>query len=137
MCLWLAGFTRSEMIRVEAEKLWIGLLRSGAVVLEFFAYGGTQPLPDYRRTLSSDLRTIGTKHAAFAVTDIVGFHERLAAAGVTLATDLRVFGGGQRYFCVADPDGILLEIEAAARADPGRAGTFQADGDRRFRRSAC
>lgn len=104
------GFTRQETIRVEAEDLTICLLQAGGVVLELFAYGSSEPLPDYRRTPATDLRTIGTKHLALATADIATVYARLAANGVTLATELRVFAHGLRYFFVADPDGILVEI---------------------------
>ncbi len=68
------------------------------------------PLPQYRKDLNNDLKTIGVKHFSFAVSGIEGEYKRLNRSGVKFATAMRVFDNGLKYFFIKDPDGILIEI---------------------------
>jgi len=78
--------------------------------LELFEFPNAEPLPDYRKTLVSDLRTIGVKHFALKVNDIEATFMALKEKEIELATQITLGGSGLRYFFVKDPDGILIEV---------------------------
>lgn len=44
------------------------------------------------------------------VTDVDAWHERLVAAGLRVALDLRNEAFGQRHFIVEAPDGVLVDV---------------------------
>lgn len=88
----------------------IALLKKGDIALELFEFKKHKPLPGYRRTLDSDLRTLGVKHFSVEVSDIVGAYRKFKKAKIPFATDLRMFDSGARYFFIKDPDGILIEV---------------------------
>jgi len=90
--------------------LTIAVLKKGDVALELFEFKRHKSLPVYRKSLDSDLRTLGVKHFSFEVADIEGTLERLKKSKVQIATDIRTFDNGVRYFFFKDPDGILVEI---------------------------
>ena len=59
--------------------------------------------------------TVGLRHFALAVDDILGWHARLSAAGVPfLSAPLPVpfaVAGGEKWICYGrDPDGVLIEL---------------------------
>lgn len=88
----------------------IALLKNENMALELFEFKRYRPLPSYRRTLVQDLRTLGVKHFAVEVPDILSAFKRFKKAKVVFATDLCKFDNGARYFFVQDPDGILIEL---------------------------
>jgi glyoxylase I family protein len=93
--------------RLEAEVCFLG---GANFVLEVFTFSKQAPLPDYRKELMSDLRTVGVKHFALKVTDIETAFKKIISLGITQATQLTMGGSGFRYFYIKDPDGILVEI---------------------------
>lgn len=86
---------------------WLGL---NGIILEVFCFRNTQPLPEYRRALSSDLQTQGMKHFAFVVKDIHKKIKELQERGVIFEGVPVVGAGGQMYCFFKDNNGILLEI---------------------------
>ena len=107
------GLKRSEKYRHQEAGLSIAILKKGNICLELFEFKKHKVLPKYRKTIDSDLRTVGVKHFSFKVVDIEGAFKRLKKASVPCATDLRVFDNGRRYFFIKDPDGNLLELMEA------------------------
>lgn len=105
-CRWF-GLKRSQTFRYPG--MTIVLLR-GAVTLELFQFAKRKPLPKYRRTLDSDLRTLGVKHFCFEITDVDAMLRKLQKARVKPATDVRTMDNGLRYFFIKDPDGNLVEL---------------------------
>jgi glyoxylase I family protein len=103
------GLKRAAVYEHKDIGLTICLLK-GSFTLELFEFRKHLPLPKYRRTLDRDLRTIGMKHFSVEVPRIEGFYTKLKKARVSLATELRTFDNGSRYFFLKDPDGILVEI---------------------------
>lgn len=91
----------------------IVLMHKEGLTLELFEFRKHKPLPAYRRELDHDLRTIGVKHFSVEVDRIRPVHSRFLKAGVAMATPLRRFDNGARYFFIKDPDGILIEIMEA------------------------
>jgi catechol 2,3-dioxygenase-like lactoylglutathione lyase family enzyme len=104
------GFKCQEKYTVEPEKLKICILKKDEVVLELFCFKRHKGLPAYRKDLDSDLKTLGIKHFALKVADIEKTFWRLKKARVRIATDIRTFFNGAKYFFVAAPGGILLEL---------------------------
>jgi len=90
--------------------LTIAVIKKGHITLELFEFKKHKALPQYRKTLDSDLHTVGVKHFSVEVSDIHGVYKRFKKAHVRFATDLRVFDSNKRYFFIKDPDGNLVEI---------------------------
>lgn len=89
------------------------MMRKEGLTLELFEFRKHKPLPSYRRELDHDLRTLGVKHFSLEVDRIRPVYNRFVKAGVAMATPLREFDSGARYFFIKDPDGILIEIMEA------------------------
>lgn len=104
------GFKCGEKFQIKSSGLEISLLRKDDVTLELFQFKDCKPLPQYRKDLEGDLKTIGTKHFAFEVASIEEAYRKLKKAKVKFATDISVFENGLRYFFIKDPDGILIEL---------------------------
>jgi catechol 2,3-dioxygenase-like lactoylglutathione lyase family enzyme len=68
------------------------------------------PLPVYRQTPDTDLRTRGVKHFALRVNDASGAYDSLKRNGVEVVSDVTVGVRGVKRFFVRDPDGIGIEI---------------------------
>jgi len=100
----------TEKFHIESVGLKIAIIKNNKVSLELFEFKKYRVLPKYRKSLDSDLRTIGTKHVAFGLKDIRGAYNRLKRAKVKFATGIRVFENGSKYFFIKDHDGILIEI---------------------------
>jgi len=107
------GFRAGQDYKIAGLGLTICILKKDAVALELFAFKKPRLLPKYRRELISDLKTVGIKHFCFEARDIEAEFRRLKKAKVRLATPMRVFDNGKRYFFVKDPDGSLIEIMEA------------------------
>jgi glyoxylase I family protein len=97
----------------KGSGLVIALLKKGDIVLELFEFKDHKPLPQYRKKLDSDLRTLGVKHFSVGVKDIKGVYRKFKLAGVIFAGPMKVFDNGCRYFFIKDPDGILVEVMEA------------------------
>jgi len=107
------GLRRVKTYAYADKGFTIALLSKSGITLELFEFKACEALPAYRRTLPSDLRTLGVKHFSVEVTDIAAAFRKFRKAGVPLATELRRFESGARYFFIQDPDGILVEIMEA------------------------
>ena len=104
------GLRLAAKFRHKEIGLTIALLKKGDITLELFEFKKHKPLPRYRKGLDSDLRTLGVKHICLEAKNIAKIYGQFKRSGVSLATDLRVFDNGARYFFLRDPDGILIEI---------------------------
>ncbi len=107
------GFRRVRRYAYPDKGVAITILNRDGITLEFFEFKDHRPLPAYRRVLERELPTLGVKHFSVEVPDIAGVYEKFRKAKVPLATDMRRFGSGARYFFIKDPDGILVEIMEA------------------------
>lgn len=76
--------------------------------LELFQYKAPRPLPADRLTPDADLRTIGTKHIAFAVDDMEAMKGELLENGADIAHEVNM--NGDRVLFLRDPDGVLIEL---------------------------
>ena len=90
--------------------LVIALLKQGGICLELFGFKKHRLLPEYRKTLSNDLRVLGVKHFSLETKHIDDIYRKFKKAHIDFETDLHVFDNGKRYFFIKDPDGILIEI---------------------------
>ena len=107
------GFRCIEKFELVSLGLRICTLKKDAVSLELFEFQKRRNLPKYRKQLDSDLKTVGVKHFAFSVKNIMTKYNNLKKAKVAFATRIRVFENGLRYFFIKDPDGILIELMEA------------------------
>ncbi|MDD5255511.1 MAG: VOC family protein [Candidatus Omnitrophica bacterium] len=104
------GFRCARIYIHKDIGMTIAVLKRDGICLELFEFKKHKKLPGYRKTLDSDLRTLGVKHFSFGVKDIKGAYTRLRHTRLCFATDMRPFDNGLRYFFVKDPDGILIEV---------------------------
>lgn len=79
--------------------------------IELFEYKAPEPLPEERKHPNTDLRTVGTKHIAFAVTGMEELKARFRENGVSFAHEVTM--NGESVLFIRDCNGILIEfIEA-------------------------
>ena len=88
----------------------VAVLRGAGFAIEMFAPDGALPLPGDRRTPDADLKTIGVKHFALHVVDILAASDLLKANGVEFISEVMVGVRGVRRFFVRDPDGTPIEV---------------------------
>ena len=112
---WYQRNLNAEILgRYEKRGSEIVHLRIGDGQIELFEYGDeTQLLPNYRKELESDLRTVGTKHVCFEVSNLINIKQQLENNGVEIATEIDTTRFGGNYFFIKDPDGILIELYQA------------------------
>ncbi len=91
------------------DETRIALLRRGNAYIELFEIPAAEPLPEYRRDPSADLRVHGIKHFSFEVDDAPRALEILREKGAEIALELR---DNERtsYFFVRDNSGNTFEL---------------------------
>ena len=91
------------------SAMTIAQLRHGNFNIELFEIEGAEPLPEYRRDPSADLRVHGLAHFAFEVDDAIAVMEELEAKGVEIVLRPRE-GDGPKFFFVNDNSGNSFEF---------------------------
>lgn len=76
--------------------------------IELFRYDSPKALPEERLLPNTDLQTVGTKHVAFAVTDMEAVKAHLSANGVDFAHEVQM--GGDHVLFIRDCNGVLIEL---------------------------
>jgi len=105
------GFRVVKRFYIEALKAEACFIEKNGMVIELFSFKDFDPLPEYRKDLLTDLKTLGVKHFAFRTENIDEIHDYLKnIKNMEFATNIRKGGSGLRYFFIKDPDGILIEI---------------------------
>lgn len=104
------GFDLAERHKIFQASLMIVIMKRPGIAVELFQFDAMKPLPDYRRSLDSDLRTVGVKHFSLEVDDVPGMMKMVRERGVECETEVREFADGRRYFFIKDPDGNLVEV---------------------------
>ncbi len=105
------GFKQVYLWTAEDKSLSITHLKLGDFILELFCYAKFQTAPGSIHATATDLPVIGTKHFGLKVESIEVARGDLIAKDV-IGQDVQITQGrtGPRYFFIADPDGILVEI---------------------------
>lgn len=105
------GFRLIKRFYIEALKAETCFIEKNGLVIELFSFKDFDPLPEYRKDLLTDLKTLGVKHFAFRTENIDEIYNYLKnSKNAEFATNIRKGGSGLRYFFIKDPDGILVEI---------------------------
>lgn len=118
------GFELEFRFEIAHIKALGAFVRKDAMRIEIFEISGSAPVPEDRLLPNTDLKTQGTKHFCFSVSDAQSALERLHAAGVRIAGVVRGKGPmvaeadpllrqGMRpatAFFINDPWGSLIEI---------------------------
>lgn len=104
------GFECIKRFYIEALKAEACFLKKGDSTLELFNFKDFKPLPDYRKSLVTELKTLGVKHFAFKIKNIEEVYRYFKDTGIEFATEMRMGGSGLRYFFMKDPDNILIEV---------------------------
>jgi glyoxylase I family protein len=110
------GFACERVIEMAQGKGKVAILKNASLAIEMFAYTEAVPLPDYRKDIDSDLKTLGVKHFALNVADISSAAAFLKRNGVEFLSEIAVGLRGSRRFFVKDPDGIAIEITESGSA---------------------
>ena len=76
--------------------------------IELFEYEQPRPLPQERLLPNTDLQTVGTKHAAFAVPDMAAMKRHLADCGAEVVHEVRM--GADHVIFIHDCNGVLIEL---------------------------
>ena len=108
------GFSCERVIELPDRNGRVALLRRAGFTIEMFEFAGALPLPDDRKTPTADLKTIGVKHFALQVDDILAASDFLKRNGVEFISEVTVGVRGLRRFFVKDPDGIGIEVTESA-----------------------
>ncbi len=102
------GFEEERRFRIDRADANVAFVRKGPLRFEIFEVAGAASLPDERRFPPSDLRTHGTKHLAFRVTDLDAFLAEMETRGADIAMVVRE-GFGKGCF-LRDCAGNLIEF---------------------------
>jgi len=94
----------------EEKTVFVVLLKNEYLVLELFFDVNNVKLPEYRKTVDTDIQVVGIKHFAICVDSIAEF--------LLQKKDLITYVDGPHlswskdnlFAFVADPDGILFEL---------------------------
>jgi len=101
------GFIESKRFEKPALEIKAAVLTLGEMTLEILAPYNPVPASVGENSLVENLRSCGSNHLAFSVSDVNGLFSRMKDDGVTLVSDLI---DGRLFFC-KDSDGTLLEIK--------------------------
>ena len=104
------GFSCERAIELPDRGMKVALLRGGGFTIEMFEFTDALPLPEDRKTPNTDLKTVGVKHFALSVNDILAASDFLKRNGVEFISEVTVGVRGLRRFFVKDPDGIGIEV---------------------------
>ena len=92
------------------DNLEIKTLKLNNMILEIFCYKKYDKMPENSKELSSDLKTIGTKHFALCVDSIEEGKKFVIENKIKDSVEILSGRLGKNYFFIKDPDGILVEI---------------------------
>jgi catechol 2,3-dioxygenase-like lactoylglutathione lyase family enzyme len=104
------GFKCERIIETPMGNGKVALLQKEGITIEMLGYSNVLPLPDDRKIPAEDIKTIGVKHFAIRVNDIMGAADFLKKNGVEFISEPTLGVRGWRRFFVKDPDGIPLEL---------------------------
>ena len=105
----ILGFSLISDKYMEPIKARVAFLKHDDFSIELFEIAGAMPLPEERREPNLDIQTHGTKHLAFAVSEIRAFVDRLKEKNVDIAMD--IFPVKEDLVCfIRDNSGNLIEL---------------------------
>ena len=105
----MLGFTVDRIVDIPEDTGRLALIRRGDFLLELFCIAGAAPVPEERKHPTTDLRTQGIKHVAYAVPDVRALMEQLKAKGVDVVWDVVEHDGTWCAF-VRDDSGNIVEF---------------------------
>ena len=105
----MLGFIVDRIVEIPEDTGRLALIRSGDFLLELFCLPDSAPIPEERRHPTTDLRTQGIKHVAYAVPDIHALMEHLKAKGADVVWDVVLHDGTLCAF-VRDNSGNVVEF---------------------------
>ena len=93
------------------DNVDIVMIKLEKMILEIFHYKEKEELPEHSKELGKDLKTIGNKHFALGVKDIIKAKEFVEINDLS-ESEIIINKGrlGKPYFFIKDPNGILMEI---------------------------
>ena len=94
--------------RYKDDEMEIYLLK-GNIVLEIFWFRNFNDLPEYKKDLDQDIKTVGVNHFAFSVPDLKKFKNRLKKKKIKIYKDVTE-GKMLKYIFLKDYSGNLVEV---------------------------
>jgi len=86
----------------------IAFVRNGDFELEIFAYKEPRDLPEERKHPDEDIKTIGTKHLAFRVSNLAELMAEFRKKQVDIVLEMVMDGSPMSF--IRDNSGILIEF---------------------------
>jgi methylmalonyl-CoA/ethylmalonyl-CoA epimerase len=102
------GFEIEFRLRLPTVPADVAMLRRGGLRVELFQPENASLLPPGRRDVQDDLRTHGTKHVAYAVSDLSALLAELERRQVDIAMQRRTELGAVAF--IRDNSGNLIEF---------------------------
>ena len=94
--------------RYKDDEMEIYLLK-GNIVLEIFWFRNFNDLPEYKKDLDQDIKTVGVNHFAFSVPDLKKFKNKLKKKKIKIYKDVTE-GKMLKYIFLKDYGGNLVEV---------------------------
>ena len=106
----ILGFKTIKKFDIQRLNASVAFLEMNEFILEVFKFNDVKPLPDYRKSLSGDLKVVGMKHFTFSVNDVHAATKELKEKGVQFLQDPILGGSNHMYAFFLDNNGIMIEI---------------------------
>lgn len=104
------GFKKVQAFRKDDMEVDVAMMELNGINLEIFCFDKSLELPEYRKSLGSDLKVLGMKHFAFEVDNIEEVFQDLREKDVKFIVEPTVGSSGHRFAFFVDPNGIMMEL---------------------------
>ena len=111
----MLGFVVDQRVHIPQIPAHVVFLKRDSFRIELFEVEGAAPLPEDRRYPNRDLKTHGTKHLAFAVSDVAATLAELRSKGADIAFEVNINGKPAAF--IRDIAGNLIEFVRASDFD--------------------
>lgn len=111
------NFSLVKDYRAEDGSVRIVHMTNGGFILEMFCYPNSDELPEFVKSLNTDLMVKGSKHMGLWVESLEEASDYLKKNGLLEEKPVISQGRlGRAYFFIKDPDGIFVEIIAKQKS---------------------
>jgi catechol 2,3-dioxygenase-like lactoylglutathione lyase family enzyme len=105
-------FTYDYTYEIPALNMKAAFMSFGSFRLEIFELQNSEPMPDYRNEVATNIQVRGLNHVAFGVSDIEATLHTLKGRGIEFVTEIAEIPNsqGERYAFFKDNNGVLIEL---------------------------
>lgn len=106
------GFTYDYTYKIEALKMKAAFMSLGDFRLEIFEVQNSEPMPNYRNDVATNIGVQGLNHIALGVPDIEAAFHILESRGIEFVSKITEIPNshGERYAFFKDNNGVLIEL---------------------------